>query len=110
MSRGGSGDGAGEPADRPGAAGGASGEVRDALFELAMNRALTYARRTRALERVREPRALARELELWVLRTRFAYRIRLEQVAARLLTAPDGEVHWSGGPDGGWRDGPAPRP
>lgn len=84
--------------------------ARDDLFDLAMNRALTYARRTRALERTREPRALARQLELWVLRTRFAYRIPLEEVAARLATAPDGEVHWAGGPDGGWRDGPAPRP
>jgi len=95
-----------------GAPGGASpgDDPRGELFDLAMNRALTYARRTRALERARAPRALARELELWVLRTRFAYRVPLEEVAARLLTAPDGEVHWAGGPDGGWRDGPAPRP
>lgn len=100
-------DGAGGPGD---VAGAGTGDPRADLFDLAMNRALTYARRTRALERARAPRALARELELWALRTRFAYRVPLEEVAARLLAAPDGEVHWAGGPDGGWRDGPAPRP
>jgi hypothetical protein len=83
---------------------------RDALFELAMTRALAYARRTRALERARDARTLARELELWALRTRFASRVDLEAVAARLLDAPDGEAHWRGGPDGGWRPGPPPRP
>ena len=83
---------------------------REELFDLAVNRALAYARRTRALARARDPRSLARELELWILRTRFAYRIPLEEVAERLLTAPDGEVHWSGGPDGAWRPGRPPRP
>ena len=84
--------------------------ARDDLFDLAMNRALSYARRTRALERATDERTLTRELELWVLRTRFAYRFRLEEVAARLLEAPPGDVHWAGGADGGWRDGPPPRP
>lgn len=83
---------------------------RDELFDLAVNRALAYARRTRALERARDARELARELQLWVLRTRFAYRLRLEEIAARLLEAPSGEVHWHGGPEGGWRAGPPPRP
>ena len=84
--------------------------ARDELFDLAVNRALSYARRTRALERAGDAAALARELELWVLRTRFAYRLDLLEVAARLTHAPPGEVHWSGGPTGAWRDGPAPRP
>lgn len=92
------------------ASGTGSDGARDELFDLAVNRALSYARRTRALQRARDVASLARELELWVLRTRFAYRVRLEEVAARLLDAPDGEVHWGGGPDGGWRDGPPPRP
>ncbi len=87
-----------------------SSEARSELFDLAVNRALAYARRTRALQRARDARGLARELELWALRTRFAYRLRLEEVAARLLEAPDREVHWRGGPEGGWREGPAPRP
>lgn len=84
--------------------------MRVELFDLAVNRALAYARRTRALERAGEVPALTRELELWALRTRFAYRIPLEQVAERLLSAPAGEVHWQGGPDGSWRPGPSPRP
>ena len=96
---------AGEPPDD-----GARRGQREELFDLAVNRAFAYARRTRALERARDARTLARELELWILRTRFAYRIPLEEVAERLLAAPDGEVHWSGGPDGAWRAGRPPRP
>jgi hypothetical protein len=84
--------------------------ARDELFDLAVNRALAYARRTRALDRAGDAVALARELELWVLRTRFAYRLDLLEVATRLRRAPAGEVHWSGGRAGGWRDGPPPRP
>lgn len=85
--------------------------ARSELFDLAMNRALAYARRTRALERSADVRSLARELELWQLRTRFAFRLDLDAIAARLLAAPaTGDVHWQGGPDGGWREGPPPRP
>lgn len=83
---------------------------REALFDLAVNRALTYARRTRALDHAHDVPTLCRALELWMLRTRFAYRVRLEEIAERLLDAPDGEVHWAGGPDGAWREGPPPRP
>lgn len=84
--------------------------ARDELFDLAVNRALAYARRTRALERSADVRGLAGELELWQLRTRFAFRLDLAAIAERLREAPAGEVHWHGGPDGGWRDGPPPRP
>lgn len=87
-----------------------SDRARDELFDLAVNRALSYARRTRALQRAGDVPSLTRELELWILRTRFAYRVRLEEVASRLLDAPTGEVHWSGGPDGGWHEGPPARP
>lgn len=84
--------------------------ARDDLFDLAVNRALSYARRTRALERASDTHGLARKLELWKLRTRFASRLDLEAIALRLLDAPDGDVHWHGGPSGGWRVGPPPRP
>ncbi len=97
-------------AGRPPPADDAGRTEREELFDLAVNRALAYARRTRALARARDVRGLARELELWILRTRFAYRIPLEAVAERLLVAPDGEVHWAGGPHGGWREGRPPRP
>lgn len=84
--------------------------ARDELFDLAVNRALRYARRTRALDRTDGVTALARELELWQLRTRFASRLDLEAIARCLRSAPPGEVHWRGGPDGGWCDGRPPRP
>lgn len=84
--------------------------ARDALFDLAVNRALEYAQRTRALDRAEDAAALQRGLELWYLRTRFAYRIPIEEVVACLRSHPGGEAHWQGGPGGGWRPGPAPRP
>lgn len=84
--------------------------TRDALFDLAVNRALAYAQRTRALQRAEDPVGLQRELELWYLRTRFAYRVPLEEVVHALLHHPGGEAHWAGGRDGGWRAGPPPTP
>ena len=83
---------------------------RDALFDLAINRARSYAERLNALERAESASDLARRLELWYLRTRFAYRIPLEDVAKTLWSSPSGSVHWSGGRDGGWRAGPPPEP
>lgn len=84
--------------------------ARDELFDLAVNRARTYALRLHALQNAGSPRELARALELWYLRTRFAYRIPLEQVAERVFASPEGDVHWEGGPDGAWRPGPPPDP
>ena len=84
--------------------------ARDELFDLAVNRARTYARRLGAIERSDGAGELARRLELWYLRTRFAYRVPLDGVAAAVWTDPGGDVHWSGGPDGGWRPGPPTEP
>ena len=84
--------------------------ARDELFDLAVNRARSYAVRLNALERAGSARELAQRLELWYLRTRFAYRVPLEQVAAVVWTSPRGEVHWSGGPDGSWQPGPPREP
>ena len=86
---------------------------RDALFDLAINRALTYALRLGvALE---DAEALHTGLELWYLKTRFAYRIPLEEVVGALRTYPDthsssGEHFWRGGLAGGWHAGQAPKP
>lgn len=66
--------------------------------------------RLHALERSDSARELAQRLELWYLRTRFAYRVPLEQVAAVVWASPPGDVHWSGGPDGSWREGQPPEP
>lgn len=84
--------------------------AREELFDLAVNRALAYARGTRALERAADDAALQRELELWVLRTRFAYRVDLGEVARRVRQAPRGDVHWAGGPSGAWNEGASPGP
>lgn len=81
---------------------------RDALFDLAVNRALTYARRLGvALD---DAAALQAGLELWYLKTRFAYRIPLEEVVVALQTNPGGSYFWRGGHAGGWQRGPSPRP
>jgi hypothetical protein len=79
--------------------------ARDELFELAVNRALTYARRLRldfgSAER------LSAGLEVWYLKTRFAYRIPLTEVVATLMTHPGtagAGWQWRGGPGGGWQE------
>ena len=78
--------------------------ARDELFDLAVERALAYARRLAldfgSAERLREG------LELWYLKTRFAYRVPLGDVVTALLAYPEagGEPHtWRGGFAGGWR-------
>lgn len=75
---------------------------RDALFDAAVNRALGYAERLGVPLGERE--ALYRGLELWYLKTRFAYRIPLETVLEALLRYPKtlGAHQWQGGPEGTW--------
>lgn len=82
------------------------GGGRDALFELAVNRAAEVAGRLGAAG---EP-GRRRALEVWYLKTRFAYRVPFEAVLRALARRPDGDVHWQGGEDGDWRPGPPPRP
>ena len=73
---------------------------RDALFDLAVNRALSYARRLNV--QLNDAVALRSGLELWYLKTRFAYRIPLAEVVATLQSYP-GEGTWQGGRSGNWR-------
>ena len=88
---------------------GAEVEVaRDALFDLAINRSLVYAQRLGVLDQGEE--RLRGSLELWYLKTRFAYRIPLETVVEVLQTHPGGEYYWGGGQEGTWREGRNPRP
>jgi hypothetical protein len=79
---------------------------RDALFDLAVNRAAEIARRLGVTHRD----AAAHDLEVWYLKTRFAYRVPFEQVLEALRQRPAGIVHWVGGPGGGWRRGPVAQP
>ena len=85
------------------------GEVaREALFDLAVNRALSYALRLELV--LEDATALQAGLELWYLKTRFAYRIPLEEVVGALKSYPGGDRFWRGGRAGGWHSGHAPRP
>ena len=78
---------------------------RDALFDLAVNRAHQYATRLGVLGTDR----LEPTLRGWYATTRFAYRIPLTGILAALATAPV-DHHWQGGPDGSWQPGLNPRP
>jgi hypothetical protein len=75
--------------------------ARDALFDLAVNRALIYAQGLKISLKNKEE--LKRGLEVWYLKTRFAYRISLDEIADALTTYP-GKGSWSGGKIGKWQE------
>lgn len=81
---------------------------RDALFDLAVNRAASYLRRLGLMEASAEARA--RHLEPWYLKTRFAYRLPMTEVLERLERCPGPSHYWRGGSAGGWQEGENPRP
>ncbi len=56
---------------------------RDALFELALARAEAYLRRARR-PATGDPAAIRRSLEVWSLKTRFASRFDLDEIARAL--------------------------
>jgi hypothetical protein len=75
--------------------------MTDAVFDLAVNRAVTFQRGagTRA------------SLESWHAQTRFATRIDLETIRAALECKPlEGDWHWTGGMRGSWQRGKARTP
>jgi len=75
--------------------------AREAVFDLAVNRAAAYRRGL----------GPAAPLEVWQARTRFAARVDLGRVREALDTEPgEGQWHWSGGPSGGWHPGRARTP
>jgi len=75
---------------------------RDELFDLAVNRAAEYAARLGLPPG--DPGRTRQGLEVWYLKTRFAYRVPLADVVAAVAARPAaaGAV-WSGGPGGTWR-------
>jgi hypothetical protein len=75
------------------------GTPRDRLFELAVARADAYLQRAR-VPADRDPHTIARALEAWALRTRFASRLDLLKVAQVLAARPQGRVSYR---DGAWR-------
>lgn len=72
---------------------------RDKLFELAVARALSY---TQKLGLNLQSDAQTKDLEPWYLKTRFAYRIPLDDIIRVLQTYPGQNHHWKGGKDGTW--------
>lgn len=76
---------------------------RDALFDLAVNRAHQYATRLGVLGTDR----LEPTLRGWYAATRFAYRIPLADILAALAVAPKGDYHWH---SGRWQPGEPPHP
>jgi hypothetical protein len=74
---------------------------RGELFDLAVNRSLSYARSV-GLE-LNNKEKLEQGLELWYLKTRFAYRIPLDDITQVLESYP-GTGTWTGGTDGMWQD------
>jgi hypothetical protein len=83
---------------------GAGDAHRAALFDLAVERAATYLERAR-VPTGRDPSALARALEVWYLKTRFASRVPLDEIVAVLAARPErgeGATRWRGGRSGRW--------
>ncbi len=77
---------------------------RPELFDAAVNKALTYALRLGLPLDNRDK--LRGGLELWYLKTRFAYRVPLETVLETLAGVPRAEkledYSWHGGQSGHW--------
>lgn len=80
---------------------------RTSLFDLAVNRALSYAQSTGISL---HDANLKQKLEPWYLSTRFAYRISLELIIEVLYSFPEGEYFWQGGQAGDWQLGKNPHP
>ena len=76
--------------------------ARDRLFDLAVARALAYAARLGPVGRAAQRDELTGRLELWYLKTRFAYRVPLDEVVEALLRFPGPGHEWRGGKEGGW--------
>lgn len=74
--------------------------ARDALFDAAVNKARSYALRLGLP--LDDPERLRGGLELWYLKTRFAYRVPLGGVVEALLGCPDATYSWTGGAAGRW--------
>lgn len=79
--------------------------MRDSLFDLAMNRARAYLLHGYPNYNSWDDEAkLEQRLHAWYLKTRFAYRIPLSNIVAKLPSYPkDGELYlWQGGENGDW--------
>ncbi len=104
-----------------------SGSGREKLFDLAINRSLSVAKKMgkfNALEAKSKVNAANSELsqatmglteadlKQWHQTTRFAYRVPLEAIVRCLNTLPDvqKDYFWQGGVDGAWFEGKTSQP
>lgn len=78
---------------------------RPELFDAAVNGALTYALRLGVP--LTDQDELRRGLELWYLKTRFAYRVPLGDVLEALGRCLDPSYNWKGGANGRWLPPPS---
>ena len=83
---------------------------RTELFDLAINRASSYLDKLSVDPAAASAQSLHGHLELWYLKTRFAYRVALQDVIAILQKRPGKAYFWQGGVGGNWLEGKAPRP
>jgi hypothetical protein len=74
---------------------------RNALFDLAVNRSLSYIQ-SLGIE-AKDKDILKQRLEVWYLKTRFAYRVSLDDIVEVLQSYP-GTGTWAGGKGGMWQD------
>ncbi|MCA9839307.1 MAG: hypothetical protein KC422_20510 [Trueperaceae bacterium] len=74
--------------------------ARDALFDLAVARALNYSQ-SLGIDLLEEK--LEEKLEPWYKRTRFAYRIPLRNISKSLKSYPGDGFSWQGGEKGKWQ-------
>lgn len=73
---------------------------RPELFDAAVSRALSYALRLGVP--LSDEAKLRAGLEVWYLKTRFAYRIPLADVVTVLAQYPGPDHRWRGGAEGRW--------
>lgn len=74
---------------------------RDDLFDLAVNKAADYVARLGLASD--DPGRVRSGLEVWYLKTRFAYRVPLDEVAAAVARRPSvPDTTWTGGRGGAW--------
>ena len=83
---------------------------RPELFDLAINRASVYLDKLSVNPAMNSAETLHDKLELWYLKTRFAYRVPLKDVIDVLRERPDKLYFWQGGREGQWLRGKTPRP
>ena len=76
---------------------------RDELFDLAINKALSYVKQLGIEPQNIPERELTKTLSIWYQKTRFAYRIPLNKIIAS-LGLYQGKGVWQGGEGGVWKE------